>query len=70
MLKPVLITLPKIPGTLECANDHTISLILHTVKLLLKIILQRLRRQILPEIGDNQFCFMKDTGTANAIFVI
>ena len=42
----------------------------HTLKLLLKIVLQRLRRKILPEIPQTQFGFMKDRGTSNAIFVL
>ena len=39
LLRPVFIALPKIPGTLDCASHRTISLMSHTLKLLLKIVL-------------------------------
>ena len=42
----------------------------HTLKLILKIVLQRIRQKILPEIPQNQFGFMKDCGTSNTIFVL
>jgi len=70
MLKSIFITLPKIPGTLDCANYRTISLMSHILKVLLKIILQRIRRQLLPEIPRIQFGFMKDRSTINAIFTL
>jgi len=70
MLKSLFVVLPKIPGTLDCANHRTISLMSHLLKVLLKIVLQRIRRKILPEIPQTQFGFMKDRGTRNAIFVM
>ena len=70
LLRSVFIALPKIPGTLDCASHRTISLMSHTLKLLLKIVLQRIRRKILPEIPEMQFGFMRDRGTRNAIFVL
>jgi len=68
MMKSIFIALPKIYGTLDCSSHRTISLMNHTLKVLLKIILQRIRRQILPEIPNIQYGFMKDRGTRNAIF--
>ena len=70
LLRSVFIALPKIPGTLDCASHRTISLMSHTLKLLLKIVLQRIRRKILPEIPETRFGFMRDRGTRNAIFVL
>jgi len=66
----VFVALSKVSGTLDCTKHRAISLMFHTLKLVLKIVLRRLRRQLLPEIGDNQFGFMKDRGTTNAIFFI
>ena len=70
MLKSVFIVIPKKLNTLQCENHRTISLKLHTLKLLLKIILRRIRRKLLPQIPVSQYGFMPDTGTRNAIFVI
>jgi len=60
MLKSVFIALPKVSRTLDCTKHRTISLMSHILKLVLKVVLRRLRRQLLPEIGDNQFGFVKD----------
>ena len=43
MLKSVFIALPKKPNTLDCDQHRTISLMSHTLKLLLKIVLERCR---------------------------
>ena len=59
MLKSIFVALPKIPGTLDCSSYRAISLMPHTLKLTLKIVLQRIRQKILPEIPQNQFGFMK-----------
>jgi len=70
MMKSVFIALPKVPGTFECSQYCIINLMSHILKTLLKILLQRIRRQLLPEIPETQFGFMKDKGTRNAIFVM
>ena len=67
MLKSVFIALPKKPNTLDCDQHRTISLMSHTLKLLLKIVLERCRSQIRPEIAQCQFGFK---GTRNAIFTL
>ena len=54
MLKSVFIALPKKPNTLDCDQHRTISLKSHTLKLLLKIVLERCRSQIRPEIAQCQ----------------
>ncbi|KAG1708451.1 DNA polymerase zeta catalytic subunit [Nymphon striatum] len=64
------ITLPKKPGAVECKNHRTISIMCHSVKLILSIIIERLRNKIRPEIAEEQFGFMPDKGTRNAIFVL
>ena len=42
----------------------------HTLKLLLKIVLERCRSKIRPEIAQCQYGFMPDKGTRNAIFTL
>jgi len=70
MLKSVFIVIPKISNTLDCENHRTISLMAHTLKLFLKIILRRIRRKILPQIPTYQYGFMPNRGTRNAIVVL
>ena len=67
MLKSVFIALPKKPNTLDCDQHRTISPMSHTLKLLLKIVLERCRSKIRPEIDQCQYGFMPDKGTRNAI---
>ena len=70
ILKSIFIAIPKKSNTLDCENHRTISLMAHTLKLFLKIILRRIRRKILPQIPTYQNGFMPDRGTRNAIFVL
>ena len=70
MLKFVFIALPKKPNTLDCDQHGTISLMSHTLKLLLKIVTERCRSKIRPEIAQCQYGFMPDKGTRNAIFTL
>ena len=70
MLKSVFIAIPKKSNTLDCENHRTISLMAHTLKLFLKIILRRIRRKIIPQIPTDQYGFMPERGTRYAIFVL
>ncbi|XP_067656379.1 fucolectin-like [Haliotis asinina] len=54
MLKSVFIALPKKPNRLDCEEHRTISVMSHTLKLLLKIILERCRYKIRPEVASCQ----------------
>ncbi|XP_063588851.1 uncharacterized protein LOC134766024 [Penaeus indicus] len=49
-----------VPGTLELPQHRTFVQKSHIPKTLLKIILQRIRRQLLPVIPETQFGFLKD----------
>ena len=42
----------------------------HVTKIILRVLLLRLRSRIQPEIGREQFGFVEDAGTRNAIFVL
>ena len=70
MKKSVYIALPKKPGTVDCDQHRTISLMSHLTKVLLRILMSRMRNKILPEISEAQFGFMADKGTRNAIFAL
>ncbi|GFR92248.1 endonuclease-reverse transcriptase [Elysia marginata] len=68
--KSVFIMLPKKEGATECSLHRTISLMSHLTKLLLIIIMTRIRGKLRPEISNNQFGFVEDRGTRNAIFTL
>ena len=70
MSKSIFIAIPKKPGAVECENHRTISLMSHVTKIVLRILLLRARSKITPEIGREQFGFVQDAGTRNAIFVL
>lgn len=70
MMRSIFIALPKKPGAMECENHRTISLMSHCVKILLKVIMQRNKRRIHDEISEEQYGFMPDKGTRNAVFIL
>lgn len=70
MMRSIFIALPKKPSAIECEDYRTISLMSHITKILLRIIMKRMRAKIHPEIGEEQFGFMPDKGTRNAVFVL
>jgi len=70
MLKSEFIALPKKPGATECENHRTISLMSHLTKLLLRILTNRMKKRIHFEIAEEQYGFMPDKGTRNAVFVL
>ena len=70
MLKSVFIALPKIPGATECELHRTISLMSHFTKVLLRVLMNRMRKSLRPEISKTQFGFVPDKGTRNAIFTL
>ena len=66
--KSMYIAIPKKPGTVECDQHHTISLMSHLTKVMLRGLMNSIRNKILPEISEIQFGFMADKGARNAIF--
>ena len=68
--KSIFINLPKISGTTKCEKHGTISLISHITQLILRVLLNRVRGRRLQEIAPEQYDFMLDKGTSNAIFVL
>ena len=61
--RSVFIPIPKKSNAKECSNYHTIALISHTSKVMLKIIQARLQQYMNHEIPGVQAGFRKDRGT-------
>ena len=66
----ILITLPKVSGTTKCEKHRTISLMSHITNLIVRVVMYRVRGRTLQEIAPEQYGFMPDKGTRNAIFVL
>ena len=59
--------IPKKGNAKECSNYHTIALISHTSKVMLKILQARLQQYVNHELPDVQAGFRKDRGTRDQI---
>ena len=65
--RSVFIPVPKKGNAKECSNYHTIALISHASKVMLKILQARLQQYVNHELPDVQAGFRKDRGTRNQI---
>ena len=65
--RSVFIPIPKKGNTKECSNYHTIVLISHASKVMLKILQDRLQQYVNHEFPDVQAGFRKDRGTRDQI---
>ena len=65
--RSVFIPIPKKGIAKECSNYHTIVLISHTSKVMLKILQARLQQYMNHELPDVQAGFRKGTGTRDQI---
>ena len=70
MRETIMIKIPKVEGTLKCEQHRTISIINHIAKIILKVTTERIRSKIRPEIAEEQFGFVANSGTTNAIFTL
>ena len=72
--RSVFIPIPKKGNAKECSNYHTIALISHTSKGMLKILQARLQQYVTHELPDAQADFQKGRGTrdqmANICWII
>ena len=59
----VFITIPKKGNAKKCSNYHTMMLISHVQKVMLKILQARLQQYVNQELPDVQLEFKKDIGT-------
>ena len=62
-----IIPIPKKGNAKECSNYHTIALISHTNKVMLKILQARLQQYVNHELPDAQAGFRKGRGTRDQI---
>ena len=60
-------TIPKKGNAKECLNYHTIALISHATKVMLKILQARLQQYVNRELPDVQAAFGKGRGTRDQI---
>ena len=65
--RSVFIPIPKKGNAKECSNCHTIALISHASKVMLKILQARLQQYMNRELPDVQAGFRKGRGTRNQI---
>ena len=65
--RPVFIPIPKKGNAKECSNYHTIALILHASKVMLKILQARLQQYMNHELPDVQAGFRKGRGIRDQI---
>jgi len=65
--RSVLISIPKKSNAKECSNYHTIALILHASKVMLKILQARIQQYVNCELPDVQAGFRKGRGTRDQI---
>ena len=65
--RSVFIPIPKKGNAKECSNYHTIALISHTSKVMLKILQARLQQYVNRELPDVQAGFRKGRGTIDQI---
>ena len=65
--RSVFILVPKKGNAKECSNYHTIVLISHTSKVMLKILQARLKQYMNREVPDVQAGFRKGRGTRDQI---
>ena len=65
--RSVFIPTPKKGNAKECSNYHTIALISHASKVMLKILQARLQQYVNHELPDLQASFRKGRGTRDQI---
>ena len=65
--RSIFIPIPKKGNAKECSNYHTIALISHASKVMLKILQDRLQQYVNRELPDIQVGFRKGRGTRDQI---
>ena len=66
-VKIEIITLPKKNNTMKCEEHRTVALTSHTMKILLKVISNRIKPILNSNINPLQYGFMPNRGTIEAI---
>ena len=65
--KSIFIPIPNKGNTKQCSNYHTIALISHATKVILKVLQVRLKQYVNQELPDVQTGLRKDRGTRDQI---
>ena len=65
--KVIFIPIPKRGNAKECSNYHTIAVISHASKVMVKILQDRLQQYLNSELADVQAGFRKGRGTKDQI---
>ena len=65
--RSVFIPIPKKGSARECSNYHTVALISHASKVMLKILQAQLQQYMNQELPDTQAGFRKGKGTRDQI---
>ena len=65
--RSVFIPIPKTGNAKECSNDHTIALILHASKVMLKILHSKLQQYVNCDLPEVQAGFRKGRGNIDQI---
>ena len=68
--KSILVPIPKKGDLSDCSNYRTISLINHTGKVLLTVLLNRLKSHLDPYLSEEQAGFRKDRSTVHQILTL
>ncbi|CAF1527450.1 unnamed protein product [Adineta ricciae] len=68
--KSILVPIPKKGDLSQCCNYRTISLINHTGKVFLTVLLNRLKTQLDPYLSEEQAGFRKDRNTVQQILTL
>ena len=66
MIESIFIALPKRPGTIDCQEYRTISLMSHVTKIILRVVLNRNKSIFREKLSDEQFRNKPGKGTRNA----
>jgi len=66
MINSIFIALPKKPGTIDCKEHRTISLMSHVTKIILRVLLNRNKSIFREKLSDEQFGYKPGYGTRNA----
>lgn len=69
-LLSAFVTIPKKHNARQCTDFRTISLMSHTLKILLKVIHHRIYKTLEQDISETQFGFRDGLGTREALFAL
>ena len=68
--KSIIATIAKKGDQKECENYRTISMLNHTAKVMLNIVLERLQASVSPFLAEEQAGFRRDRGTVQQILIL